>query len=305
MRRKFSADGVMHIYQRTISGFNLFYSLEDFLVLYTIVAVQVRRSGVCLLGMCIMIDHLHLLVRADSLTRLSGFISAYTSLYVREFNSHMGRSGPLFEPPYGSALKRELKKIRSAIIYMFNNPVEKSLCNSASGYKWNFLKYYDPGMARLIKGSRNLSRELQRKLKMIHEAYRNDRYLNYAFLSRLLQNTDASERDMLTDYIIMLYFPFQKDMPKEYFRSYKDMVIAVDSSTGSEYEISEKHYCKTDLPYREILQFLKRAGVTDPKSLIMEPEDVKKRYYALLRQNTSATPVQIRKFLHMNPPRQK
>ena len=91
MRRKFSADGVMHIYQRTISGFNLFYSLEDFLVLYTIVALQVRRSGVCLLGMCIMIDHLHLLVRADSLTRLSGFISAYTSLYVREFNSHLGR----------------------------------------------------------------------------------------------------------------------------------------------------------------------------------------------------------------------
>ena len=40
MRRKFSADGVMHIYQRTISGFNLFYSVEDFLVLYTIVAVQ-------------------------------------------------------------------------------------------------------------------------------------------------------------------------------------------------------------------------------------------------------------------------
>ena len=45
MRRKFSADGVMHIYQRTISGFNLFYSVEDFLVLYTIVAVQVRRTS--------------------------------------------------------------------------------------------------------------------------------------------------------------------------------------------------------------------------------------------------------------------
>ena len=48
MGRKFSAEGIMHIYQRTISGFNLFYSLEDFLVFYTIVSIQSRKFGLFL-----------------------------------------------------------------------------------------------------------------------------------------------------------------------------------------------------------------------------------------------------------------
>lgn len=131
MRRRFSADGVMHIYQRTISGFNLFYSIEDFLVFYTIVAVQARKQRLCLLGLCLMIDHIHILVRPDNLKHLSCFMSACTSLYVREFNARTGRSGSLFEPRYGSAVKMDGKRIRAAIAYLFNNPVEKRLCRMA------------------------------------------------------------------------------------------------------------------------------------------------------------------------------
>ena len=45
MKRRFSADGVMHIYQRTKSGFNLFYTLEDFLVYYTIARKTQTRQA--------------------------------------------------------------------------------------------------------------------------------------------------------------------------------------------------------------------------------------------------------------------
>ena len=305
MGRKFSAEGIMHIYQRTVSGFNLFYSLEDFLVFYTIVSVQARKFGICLLGMCMMIDHVHLLASAANLTQMSGFISAYTSLYVREFNAWTGRSGSLFEPLYGSAMKMEMKKIRSAIAYMFNNPVEKRLCRRAEGYRWNFLKYYDPEKTSPVKRRKDLSRRLQRALKMTDDAYRNDEYLRYAFLKRIYNGLDTQEKDILTDYIITLYFPFQKGMPEKYFKSYKEMVIAVDSNTGSEYDIDEKHYCKTDVPYREMTQYLKRKGITDAKKLITESTEVKRRYFNMLKENTSATPVQIRKFLHISPAQKK
>ena len=77
------------------------------------------------------------------------------------------------------------------------------------------------------------------------------------------------------------------------------MVTAVNSNTGNEYDIVEKHYGKTDVPYREILHYLRKTGVTDPKSLIIEQVEVKKRYYRLLKENTTARSVQIRKFLHM------
>ena len=299
MRRKFSAVGMMHIYQRSISGFNLFYSLEDFLVFYTIVSVTVPKFKISLWEMCLMIDHIHILASCAEPDQLSEFVSAYTSLFVREFNMHLGRSGSLFEGPYGSACKIDQKKIRSAVIYLFNNPVEKKLCTLAEEYRWNFLKYYDPEKTRKIKKKRGLSRKLQRALRMADEAHTNKRYLNYALLKKLMKDIDPQEKELLTDYIITLYFPFDKSISEKYFRSYKDMVTAVNSNTGSEYDIIEKHYGKTDAPYREILQYLRKRGVTDPKSLIIEQDEVKKRYYLMLKENTSARPVQIRKFLHM------
>jgi REP element-mobilizing transposase RayT len=301
MRRKFCAEGVMHIYQRTIFGFNLFYSLEDFLVFYTIVAVQARKFGVCLWAMCLMIDHIHLLVSAESMRQMSGFISAYTSIYVREFNSWTGRRGSLFDSPYGSAIKLEVKKIRSAIAYLFNNPVEKKLCRAAEDYRWNFLKHYDPAKATSIRHIRNLSRSMQRALKIINEVYNNNGYLNFTLLSNLLKSLGKQEREELADYILSLYFPFRKDLPQTFYKNYENMVLALNANTGSEYEINESHYCKTDVPYREMLQYLKRTGCDNPKDLITAPVDIKKKYFIQLKEKTSATPVQIKKFLHIKP----
>lgn len=97
MKRRFSPDSTMHVYQRSMSGFNIFYSLDDFLVFYTIVAVQARKYGITLLGLCLMIDHIHLLMSATTLSAMSRFISSYTSIFVREFNQRTGRKGPLFK----------------------------------------------------------------------------------------------------------------------------------------------------------------------------------------------------------------
>ena len=96
MKRKFNEDGIMHIYQRTISGFNIFYCIEDFIVFYTIVGVYASKFKIILIALCQMIDHTHLLASCGSLEQMSRFISAYTSRFVREFNQFTGRKGPLF-----------------------------------------------------------------------------------------------------------------------------------------------------------------------------------------------------------------
>ena len=299
MRRGFRVGGVMHIYQRTISGFNLFYSLTDFLVFYTIVSSQARKLKLCLLGMCLMIDHVHFLAFPDNLKQLSRFMSACTSLYVREFNTKTGRAGSLFEPRYGSAVKMDSKKIRSAIAYMFNNPVEKLLCRRAEEYRWNFLAYYNPPRLQKSQWRRYMSRALRRSICVVDELYRNGSYLKYAILEKLYNGLNDSEQDVLTDYIITRYFPFAKDKVCGYFRSYDDMVMAINSNTGSEYEIAEMYYCKSDVPYREMIRCLKKSGVTDARVLIVAPENTKRHYLSFLKSHTSASLMQIRKFLHM------
>ena len=64
----------MHVYQRTISGFNIFYDLEDFLVFYTIFSVTARMYKVRVVSMCLMYNHVHVLVESESLVELSRFV---------------------------------------------------------------------------------------------------------------------------------------------------------------------------------------------------------------------------------------
>ena len=297
MRRRFSADGVIHIYQRTVSGFNLFYSLEDFLVFYTIVSVQASVHGISLLGLCMMIDHVHILLAAENLKDMSRFMSACSSLYVREFNRHVGRKGRLFESSYGSAVKLEMKKIRSAIAYLFNNPVEKKLCLKAEEYRWNFLAYYRSGSRFSMPSS--CSRRMKRAMRLVDDSFKNGRYLKYALLKAIFKDLDAVEKQSITDYIISVYFPFEIERTVGCYNSFDEMLVAINSNTGSEYDINEHHYGKTDVPYREIMACLKKMGVSDAKSLITLPESTKMQYLSILKKSTSASYRQIRKFLHL------
>lgn len=296
MKRKFYADEVMHIYQRTVSEFNIFYSAEDFLVFYTLVSVYARRYDIVLLGLCQMIDHIHLLGTSRNLESMSRFISAYTSQYVKEFNRRTGRTGKLFEKEYGSAIKKEIKKIRSAIAYLFNNPVEKMLCAKAEEYRWNYLKYYGEFN---MKPLRNCSYRLRKSIKIVQERFSKGEYLKYSLIDIIFKDLEKEEREYLTDWIIKLYFTFDVKKAVSYYRSYKDMLIAINSNTGSEHDIMEHSYCKTDTPYREMMVILKREGITDIRSVITWSDEDKKHIASLLKSRTSATHRQIRKFLHL------
>ena len=299
MRRRFCAGGILHVYQRTVSGFNIFYSLEDFLVFYTIIAVKARKFGINLLGLCLMIDHIHLLLTGDNICQISRFISEYTSLFVREFNSWTGRKGALFESTFGSALKTEIKKIRSAIAYLFNNPVEKLLCSKAEEYKWNFLAFYNPDYKLPYRNLNEYSNALRRAIRVVDSQYKNGLHLKYALLDKLHKTLDSREKEILTEYIIWKYLPFDVETTNGYYRSYDDMVKAINSNTGSEYDITERHYCKTDVPYREMISVLKKSGWGKIQDVIVASEDVKRKLYSILKSRTSASGAQIRTFLHI------
>ena len=91
MGRNFVKEEVNHTYQRTISGFNIFYEVEDYLVYYTIFSVMATRYDITVYGLCLMIDHLHSLVSAGSCLTLSRFMSNVTIQFVKEFNQARNR----------------------------------------------------------------------------------------------------------------------------------------------------------------------------------------------------------------------
>ena len=200
MSRGFLKEEAIHTYQRTISGFNIFYELEDYLVYYTIFSVFSKRYGIVVYGLCLMVDHIHSLISASSVSLFSIFMNEVTGSFVREYNQEHHRSGPLFCKSFGSALKLGLKRLRTAISYLYNNPVERHLCRYAQEYRWNFLAYAlseHPFSEKLYL--KYASRSLRRALKEVDGTHARRRHLSYSQLKRMFSTLNRKERAQLTE----------------------------------------------------------------------------------------------------------
>ncbi|MBO6168945.1 MAG: hypothetical protein J6O51_03130 [Bacteroidales bacterium] len=90
--------------------------------------------------------------------------------------------------------------------------------------------------------------------------------MNYALLNRLFNSLDRRESLQLTDYIITTYNVIDYDAASRFFGGFENMVRAIDSSTGTEFDLNEIFVGKSDACYN---------------------------------QRTSAEPKQIGKFLHL------
>ena len=298
--RKFKEGAVMHVYQRAIHGFNLFYTLSDYLVFYTIFSVFARRFDICVMSLCLMIDHFHALLVTDTKRSLSTFIASVTSLYARLFNETIRRKGQFFDKSFGSAPKIVEKQVRTSIPYVFNNPVEKKLCTDPKDYRWNFFAYLFSDFPFSEKMYiKKASKYLRWAIKEVSRCFENGLWLNYAQLDRLYTHLSVLEQEQLTDYIIQTYSPFDKEKLVSYYKSLDFMSVAISSTTGSEYDIKEEYHRSSDVLYSGIEQYIREKLSVSPKNLLALPVDEKIEKARQIAANTNATDRQIAKYLHL------
>ena len=53
-RRRFLSGSPNHVYQRSLNGLVIFYSLEDCLVYFTVFCTCAVKDGVSVLGLCVI-----------------------------------------------------------------------------------------------------------------------------------------------------------------------------------------------------------------------------------------------------------
>ena len=298
--RKFVNGEVNHTYQRTVSGFNIFYEVEDYLVYYTIFSVLAIRYGILVYGLCLMIDHIHSLVAAKDKKVFCRFMSHVSLLFVKEYNKAHHRSGPLFQEGFGSAPKIGLKRLRTAIAYLFNNPVERLLCNKAQEYRWNFLPYMQcrnpySEAVRL----RHISRALRRAIKEVDGARDRSEHITYTMIRRLFGTLNKKEKEQLTDYIITRYSVIRFDKLAACYGGHDNMITAINSNTGSEYDISETICGRSDVEFRELHRYAHANGFKNAGEVISLEENHKRKLMVNMLKHTSAKTYQIMKFLHL------
>lgn len=300
--RRFIPEVCNHVYQRSVKGFNIFYDREDFLLCYMILSVVAKRRKIRILELCFMYNHIHILVDSDTCGQMSNFIRDYTSAFSMEYNASIGRKGRLFHKSFGSAPKKGSKKMRSVIVYIGNNPVEKAICRYAEDYRWNFLKYFVDAHPFLGNPKpKRYSRRVERNIKRVKAAASSGCYMNYIQLYDMFAKLSESEAEILTDTIIMTYFPFDKERLFSFYDDWNQMVAAMHSSAGSEYDIAEKWYTKSDDIFSQMITCVKeKFNIYPVRKVISLPEGQRLQMMEELKISTGATTYEVSKFLHIS-----
>ncbi len=300
-RRKFYRDAVNHVYQSTVNWNNIFYCYEDFLVFFTIFSVCAKCADVCVLGLCLMYDHIHSLTKTENRKELSAFVDRYTAWYVQEYNHAIGRKGKKFHKKFGSAPKWGDKTIRSAINYVGNNPVEKKICSLVQGYRWNFLAYAasDHPFSKPYISSK-ASRHLRNAIREVRELSKQNLPLKYVHLKRMMKRLSHEETEQFVDQVIKAYLPIDFDAVLSYYGTYEEMIIAMNANTGSEHDIrEEKDYSSHTIFTKVLNELSKHMSHVEIRKVTIMPEDKKRKIFEWIKIHFNATPWQICKFLHI------
>ena len=151
----------------------------------------------------------------------------------------------------------------------------------------------------LISG--HISRSLKRAIKEVDLAESEDRHLRYAQLKRLLGKLEERERMQLVDHIISIYKPFDYEAIIACYGSYEDMLTAINSNTGSEYDIKEDRYRFSDIEYIRMGDILRDTeGLEELRKVTGLEIEEKMRLFQVLRKHLSCDNLPIAKFLHIH-----
>lgn len=303
-KKRVRLDGVInHCYQRTQNGFLAFYTTIDCLVFFSIVCVASVRYNVKLVKICIMPDHFHLSVICSRPEDLSSFMCYITREYAIAFNKRCGTEGSLFQSPYGNAAKIGDKSVRTNLIYVDNNPVERKLSQKAEDYRWNFLAYAEnswPFSEPLNK--RQASKSMKVALSQISSRHKQGKPLSFGMLQNAFKTLSTKERKQLADYAIVTYSVIDYNESVKYFKSFQQMLLATHSTTGSEHDIKEQFHGRRDDVYAKISSLLRRNGfVKDVHEVITMPLDRRRQLLRYLQGKTMATKKQLYCYLHFLP----
>ena len=254
---------VWHIYQRARHGFVVFYNTRDCLVFFTIFSIKATRHNIKVLGLCLMFNHIHIIVEAPDNTMVAAF----------------------------------MRDVMSRFAMLYNNPVEDGLCRKAEEWQWNFLAYAQSACPFSDKLTlKRATKKLRRSTEQARDLRKSGCILGYEAIDSLCKELDATEKKQMTDYIINLYSVINFSSTTSFYGNYSKMSRAFESNTGSEYDIAESYENHSGPSYRKMSQYASK----DIYSLLCQPIESREKYLAELLQNCKVKRLHAMRFLHID-----
>lgn len=199
--KQYESEAYYHIYNRGVDKGLIFREEKDYKTFLSYLKIYLSLQGESLKGppsrklknyfgeiellcYCCMPNHFHLFVKQKSDHGIDHFMRSLLTKYVRYFNSHYHRIGPLFQGPYKAVQVRSEYQFIYLSKYIHRNPVSllpyKESPRRLREYKYssygNYLKNFNQSWVRadpILSYFSNTHKELSYE-SFIEQAYPDD-----------------------------------------------------------------------------------------------------------------------------------
>lgn len=290
-----------HVYSKGYGGMMVFYSIADCLFYITLYSCLSRKYHIRTNAFSLMPNHTHSQQVVVSRQVFTAFNQELLSLFTRGYNIQHGRSGELFQKPFGSAPKIGGKSIKNNLSYINNNGAVGRLSKGVLDYRWNLMAYYDtdyPFSEKIVLNQ--ASKRMRWAMRYVLELHGKNKPLDYRIQAMLFKGLNAKERKQLIDFIVVQYNFLDYSAITKHFGSFERALIAMDANTGSEYDIIEEW--EDYSVFRTMTETVSKAGFNMETINFRSMErNSLHRIIRLLRRVTWDKKI-IRQFLHLDHP---
>ena len=149
----------MLFYHIMVQGINKEYILnkvEDKRQYLKFINKVKKEIDVYIVSYCIMDNHVHILIKEESIECLSRFMHKVNTLYAMYYNKKYNRVGYVFRDRYKSQVIYSEKQLYTCINYIHNNPVKAGICKLASEYEYSSYNEYIKNIEEIQKNINGL-----------------------------------------------------------------------------------------------------------------------------------------------------
>ena len=139
--RILSKSGNYHVMLRAIDRQTVFKDAEDYAKFRFIFNRYRSKYGIKLLAWCMMLNHVHLLIK-DTTDSISDFFRIVGTTFVYWYNTKYRRVGHLYQDRFRSEPVEDTSYLLRAIRYIHMNPVDAKICRHPGDYQYSSYSYY-------------------------------------------------------------------------------------------------------------------------------------------------------------------
>ncbi len=156
-RQHFAPGEVYHVVNRGALKITLFLSDHQYHLFIKLMHHYADRYKISVLALCLMPNHIHLLVRVEEGGDLSRFIGNTCAQFSRMVNQYLRRSGTIFQGRFHASHVSDDRYFKTALRYIHLNPVKAGLVTHPFG--WEFSDFREAiGKRTYIQGDHQFVR---------------------------------------------------------------------------------------------------------------------------------------------------